>query len=107
MEGPAVVNSNHGTRSRNTRWQPTRRATARVLPGAPRAAADAFCWHRLGGQEAIALGVAWVSCRRHKAPRGQQRRGYSDGNSERSRHLIGARVVSEAKRDEKVSLRRP
>ena len=36
--------------------------------------------------------------RRPKAPRGQQRRGYSDRTSERSRHLVGARVVREAKR---------
>ena len=45
--------------------------------------------------------------RRPKAPRGQQRRGYSDRTSERSRHLVGARVVWEAKRDEKLGLRRP
>ena len=45
--------------------------------------------------------------RRPKAPRGQQRRGYSDRTSERSRHLVGARVVWEAKRDEKLGLRWP
>ena len=39
-----------------------------------------------------------------KAPRGQQRRGYSDRTSERSRPMAGARVVWEAKRDEKLGL---
>ena len=45
------------------------------------------------------LGWGW---RRPKAPRGQQRRGFSDRTSERSRHLVGDRVVWEAKRDEKT-----
>ena len=49
------------------------------------------------GHEAIALGMSWVGWRGPKAPRGQQRRGYSDQTFERSRHLVGARVVSEAK----------
>ena len=44
--------------------------------------------------------------RRPKSPNGQQRRGYSDRTSERSRHVVGARVVGEAKRDEKLGLRR-
>ena len=48
----------------------------------------------------------WVGRRRPKAPRGQQRPGYSDRTSERSRHLVGALVVWEATRDEKLSLRR-
>ena len=51
--------------------------------------------------------MSWVGWRRPKAPRGQQRRGYSDRTSERSRHLVGAHVVWEAKRDEKLGLRRP
>ena len=51
--------------------------------------------------------MPWVGWRRPKTPRGQQRRGYSDRTSERSRHLVGARVVWEAKRDEKLGLRRP
>ena len=59
------------------------------------------------GSEAIALGISWVGWRRPKAPRGQQRRESSDRASERSRHLVGARVVWEAKRDEKLGLRRP
>ena len=42
-----------------------------------------------------------------KAPRGQQRHGYMDRTSERSRHLVGARVVWGAKRDEKLGMRRP
>ena len=37
-----------------------------------------------------------------KTPRGQQRRESSDRTSERSRHLVGARVVWEAKGDEKT-----
>ena len=51
--------------------------------------------------------MSWVGWRRPKAPRGQQQRGYSDRTSERIRHLVGARVAWEAKRDEKLSLRRP
>ena len=35
--------------------------------------------------------------RSFEAPRGQQRRGYSDRTSERSRGLVGARAVWEAK----------
>ena len=41
--------------------------------------------------------------RRPKAPRGQQRPGYSDRTSERSRHFVGARAVWEANRHEKLS----
>ena len=48
-----------------------------------------------------------VGWRRPKAPRGQQRPGYSDRISERSRHLVGAAVVGGAKRDDKLGLRRP
>ena len=44
---------------------------------------------------------------RPKISRGQQQRGYSDRTSERSRHVVGARVVWEARRDEKLGLRRP
>ena len=44
--------------------------------------------------------MPWVGWRRPKALRGQQRRGYSDRISESSRHLVGALVVWEAKRDE-------
>ena len=54
------------------------------------------------GWEAIALGISWVGWGRPKAPRGQQRQGYRDRTSERSRHLVGARVFWEAKRDEKL-----
>ena len=46
--------------------------------------------------------MSWVGWRRPKAPRGQQPRGYSDRTSMRSRHLVGARVVWEAKRDKKT-----
>ena len=45
--------------------------------------------------------------RRPKVPRGQQRRESSDRTSERSRHLVGARVVWEEQSDEKLGLRRP
>ena len=44
--------------------------------------------------------------RRPETPRGQHRRGYSDRTSERSPHLVGARVVWEADGDEKLGLRR-
>ena len=56
------------------------------LPGAPRPAADSFCRHRLG--RLSLLGISWVGWRRPKAPRGQQRRGYSDRTSGRSHHLV-------------------
>ena len=59
------------------------------------------------GKEAIALGISWVGWRSPEAPRWQQRRGYSDRTSERSRDLVGARVVWEAKKTEKLGLRRP
>ena len=59
------------------------------------------------GYEVIALGMSWVGWRRSKAQRGQQRRGYIDRTSERSRYLVGARVVWMAKMHEKLSLRRP
>ena len=59
------------------------------------------------GWEAIALGMSWVGWHRPKARRGQQRRGYSDRTSERSRHLVGARRVREAMRGEKRGVRRP
>ena len=43
-----------------------------------------------------------------EAPRRQQRRGYSDRTSERSRDLVGARVVRDAKKGgEKLRLRQP
>ena len=40
-------------------------------------------------------------------PHAGKRRGYNDRTSERSRNLLDARVVWEAKRDEKLGLRRP
>ena len=45
------------------------------------------------GSEAIALGISWVGWRSPEAPRGKQRRGYSDRTSERNRALVGAREV--------------
>ena len=42
-----------------------------------------------------------------EAPRWQQRRGYSGRTYQLSRDLVGARVVWEAKRDEKLGLQRP
>ena len=45
--------------------------------------------------------------RSSEAPRGQQRRGYSDRTSERSRNLVGARVVWEVKRDDKTGFAKP
>ena len=70
-----------------------RRTTARVLPGAPRSAVGCFCRQRLSllGR----LGVAGATPK-------PKRRGYSDRTSERSRDLVGVRVVSEAKRDGKL-----
>ena len=74
------------------------------LPGAPRPVADSFCQRRIGGYRSWdALGGLAPPQR----PRGQQRRGYSHRTSERSRHLVGARVVWEAKRDGKLGVRRP
>ena len=99
---PVIVKKTSNTLgSTNTRGQPTRRATTRVLPGAPRSAGDCFCRHRRSWD----IFCAWRS---PQAPRRQQRRGYSDRTSERFRDLVGARrVVCEAKRDEKLGLRRP
>ena len=76
----------------------------RVLPGAPRPAADSFCLRWIGGYRSWGLSGELVP---PQTARGQQRRGYSDRTSERSRHLVGARVVWEATRDEKLGLRRP
>ena len=79
----------------NTRGEPTRRATARVLPGVPRPAADYFCRRRLRGYRSEYVLGRWRS---PQAPRRQQRRGCSDRTSERSRDLVGARVVRDARR---------
>ena len=89
----------------NTRGLPRRRATARVFPGAPRAAAGCFCRHRLRGYRS--WDVFWAARAAPKPHTGKQRQGYSDQTSERRRDLVGARVVCEAKRDEKLGLRRP
>ena len=62
-----ILKFNNAQRSRNTRWQPTRRATASVLPGAQRLPADCFCRHRLR-LEAIALGISWVGWHNPEAP---------------------------------------
>ena len=51
--------------------------------------------------------MSWVGWRSPEAQRGQQRRGYSDRTSTPSRDLVGARVVWEAKRGDKLGLRRP
>ena len=76
---------------------------ARVLPGAPRLAADCFGLQRLGGYGSRRLWMGW----RHPAARhGQQRRGYSCQTSERSRHVVVGRVTFEVQADEKLGLRR-
>ena len=76
----------------------------RVLPEAPRPAADYFCRHRRSGYRSWDASGGWRS---PEAPRKQQRRANSDRTSEQSRDLVGARVVCEARRDEKLGLRRP
>ena len=95
--------SNNVKGSTKTRGQPTRRATARFLAGAPRAAASCFCQNRRRAYRSWDVLAAWPS---PEAPRRQQRRGWSDRTSKRSRDLVGARVVCEANRDEKLGLRR-
>ena len=59
------------------------------------------------GSAEMAIAHVLGGWRSPEAPRRQQRKGYSDRTSERSRDLVGARVDCEAKRDEKVGLRRP
>ena len=53
----------------------------------------------------MALGVSWMGWSRPAAPRGQQRRGYSDRTSERSRDVVVGRVTFEVQGDEKPGLR--
>ena len=48
------------TRSGNTRWQPTRGATAHVLSGEPRPATDSFCQPRIGGYRSWDL-LGWLA----------------------------------------------
>ena len=81
-----------------------RRAMARVFPGAPRPAADSVCRRRRSGYRSWGVLGGWRS---PEAPRRQQRRGYRDRTSERSRDLVGAHVGCEAKKDENLDLRRP
>ena len=76
---------------------------AHVLPGAPRSAADCFYRHRRIGYRSWGVLGGWRS---PEARRRLVRRGYSDRTSYRSRDLVGARVVCEAKRDENLGLRR-
>ena len=68
------------------------RATAVVLPGAPRPAAGCFSRQRRRGLVALwgCIGGGWRSA-----------------EPERSRYLVGARVVREAERDEKLGLQWP
>ena len=81
----------------NSRGQPTRQATARVLPESPRSQADCSCRPRWRVCRPSDVLVGWrspqASCR-------QQRQGYSDRTSERSRDLVGARVVCDLRGDE-------
>ena len=83
----------------NTRGQRPRRAVARVLPTAPRLAADCFAGSSL---EAMALGVSWMGWRRPAAPHGQQRRGYSGRTSERSRDVVVGRESFKVQGDKKT-----
>ena len=82
------------------------RATAYVLSGALRPAADCFYRHRRRGY--TALGMSWVTGAALKPHAGS-----SDGDtaigllSEVVTWLVLARVVCEEKRDEKLGLRRP
>ena len=96
--------SDNAQGSTNTREQPARRATARVLPGAPGSATGCFCRHSRSGYRSWDVLRGWRSS---EAPRRKQRRGYSDRTSERSRDLVGASVVCEANVNEKRGLRRP
>ena len=47
----------------------------------------------------MALGVSWMGWRRPAAPHGQQRRGYSDQNSGRSRDVVVGCVTFEMQGD--------
>ena len=75
---------------------------ARVLPGAPRLAADCLVG---SGLEAMAVGVSWMVAP-PAARHGQQRRGYSGRTSERSHHVGVGRVIFEVQGDKKLGLRR-
>ena len=54
----------------------------------------------------MALGVSWMGWRRPATPHGQQRRGYSDRTSERSRDVVVGHVTFEVQGDKKLGLRR-
>ena len=77
---------------------------ARVLPGAPRLAADCFCRQRVEGYGSGCLfdGLAPARRRTRAAATGKYDRGRT---SERSRDVVG-RVTCEVEGDEKLGLRR-
>ena len=85
--------------STTTRGPPTNRATARVLHGAPRRAADCYGRHRLGGYRSWDVLVVGAALKPDAGSK--QRPGYVDKSYERSRDLVGARVVWEATKGEK------
>ena len=69
----SVEISNNAQGPTNTRGRPIRRATARVLPGAPRSATDYSCRHCVRGYRSWDVLGGWRS---PEVPRRQQRRGY-------------------------------
>ena len=77
-----------------------RGATARVLLGDPRPAAD-NCTRPWLESELFLGWLGWMmgGWRSPEGPHGQQPRAYSDRPSERTREKVGAHVVLDAKRD--------
>ena len=76
---------------------------ARVLPGAPRLAADCFCRQRRRGYGSRRLLDGLAPPRR---PTRAAATGYSGRSSERSRGVVVGRVTFEVQGDEKLGLRR-
>ena len=74
----------------------------RVLPGAPRLAADCFYRQRLEGYGSRRLLDGLAPPRR---PHGQQRRGYWGRTPERSRDVVVDRLTFEVQGDEKLGVR--
>ena len=75
---------------------------ARVVPGAPRLAADCFRRQRLGGYGSRRL----LGGLEPAAPHGQQQRGCSGRAFERSRDVVVGLVTFEVQGDKKLGLRR-
>ena len=96
MAGVFVLDSNNAQRSTNnpcTWLNPCNQRSERPQASSPERQGYRQIVFAGTGWEAIALGISWVGWRSPEAPRGQQRLRNSDRASERSRDLIGARVV--------------